>query len=241
MDKGKDFWHLFELTKKFIWGFPWLNYPEYLAKEELKKYYLSEWMYFMCPHSYNQQIFIEDPLCISRYSGGAAQLCLTLCDPTYSSVHGIFQIRILEWVAIFYSRASYWPRDQTHVSYVFCTGRQVLYHWETWEAITILVTRKTTLSWNKFPAQRFPIPASANILRRSFEIPLCAVSNSHSFFIILLLFLALSHYLNCYRFYLSCLCYTPSIKMQASFLYLTYMTWDGVKPQRTEDSFYLYG
>ena len=33
-----------------------------------------------------------------------AQSCLTLCDPMDSSVHGIFQARILEWVSIFYSR-----------------------------------------------------------------------------------------------------------------------------------------
>ena len=48
-----------------------------------------------------------------------------------SSVHGIFQARILEWVAIFFSRGSFWPRDQTHVS---CIGRQILYHWATREA-----------------------------------------------------------------------------------------------------------
>ena len=45
-----------------------------------------------------------------------AQSCLTLCDPTDcslpgSSVHGIFQARVLEWVAIFFSRASSQPRD----------------------------------------------------------------------------------------------------------------------------------
>ena len=54
------------------------------------------------------------------------QLCLDLCDPMDyslpgSSVHGIFQARILEWVAISSFRGSSWPRDRTHVSYVFCT------------------------------------------------------------------------------------------------------------------------
>ena len=39
------------------------------------------------------------------------------------SVHGIFQARILEWVAISFTRGSSLPRDQTHVS---CTGRQIL-------------------------------------------------------------------------------------------------------------------
>ena len=43
-----------------------------------------------------------------------------------SSVHGILQTRILEWVAIAFSRRSSRPRDQAHVS---CIGRQILYHW----------------------------------------------------------------------------------------------------------------
>ena len=67
----------------------------------------------------------------------AAQLCLTLCDPVDcspqgSSVHGIFQARILEWLAISYSRGSFPSRDQTHVS---CIGREILYHCATLEAL----------------------------------------------------------------------------------------------------------
>ena len=51
-----------------------------------------------------------------------AQWCLTLCDPLDCSlpsisVHGIFQARILEWVAISKSRGSSQPRDQT---LIFC-------------------------------------------------------------------------------------------------------------------------
>ena len=53
------------------------------------------------------------------------QLCLTLCDPMDcrppgSSVHGILQARVLEWVAMPFSRGSFQPRDQTHVSCVSC-------------------------------------------------------------------------------------------------------------------------
>ena len=69
-----------------------------------------------------------------------AQSCATLCNPMDwglpdSSVHGIFQARILEWVAISSSRVSSKPRDQTHVSHISCIGRQILYHWVTWEAL----------------------------------------------------------------------------------------------------------
>ena len=41
------------------------------------------------------------------------------CSPPSSSVHGIFQARILEWVTITYSRGSSQPRDQSRVS---CTA-----------------------------------------------------------------------------------------------------------------------
>ena len=50
-----------------------------------------------------------------------AQLCPTLCypmeySPPGSSVHEIFQARILEWIAIFFSRGSSQPKDQTLIS-----------------------------------------------------------------------------------------------------------------------------
>ena len=60
------------------------------------------------------------------------QSCPTLCSPIDcsppgSSVHGILQSRILEWVVISFSRGSSQHRDQTHISYVSCTGGQVPY------------------------------------------------------------------------------------------------------------------
>ena len=48
--------------------------------------------------------------------------------PPVSSVHGIFQETILEWVAISYSREYPQPRDWTHTSWAFNIGRQILYH-----------------------------------------------------------------------------------------------------------------
>ena len=62
------------------------------------------------------------------------QSCPSLCDPMDcslpgSSVCGILQARILEWVTISFSRGTSQPRDQTHVSRVSCTGRWVLYHY----------------------------------------------------------------------------------------------------------------
>ena len=56
------------------------------------------------------------------------------CSPPGSSVHGILQAGILEWVAIPFSRDSPQRRDRTQVS---CIGRQILYHWATWEALIL--------------------------------------------------------------------------------------------------------
>ena len=69
-------------------------------------------------------------VCVCVCAHGQSCLCLTLYDPMDynppgSSVHGIFQPRILEWVAISFSRGSSWPRDRTRVS---CIGMQILYH-----------------------------------------------------------------------------------------------------------------
>ena len=64
-----------------------------------------------------------------------AQSCPTLCDPMDcslpgSSVHGIFQARVLEWVAISFSRESSQPRDWTRVSHI--AGRRFIV-WATRE------------------------------------------------------------------------------------------------------------
>ena len=45
-----------------------------------------------------------------------AQSYLTLCDPMDYTVHGILKARILEWVAVPFSRGSSQPRSQTQVS-----------------------------------------------------------------------------------------------------------------------------
>ena len=63
--------------------------------------------------------------------GSVAQSCPSLWNPMNSSlpgssVHGIFQTRVLEWVSISYSRGSSWPRDQTHISCISCIGRWIL-------------------------------------------------------------------------------------------------------------------
>ena len=54
------------------------------------------------------------PMCVLSRSV-VSTLCDPMdCSPPSSSVHGILQARILEWVAIPFSKGSFQPRDQTH-------------------------------------------------------------------------------------------------------------------------------
>ena len=66
-----------------------------------------------------------------------ARSCLTLCNPMDcslpgSSIHGISQARIMQWVAISFSRGSSWPRDQTRVS---CIAGRLFTVWATREGL----------------------------------------------------------------------------------------------------------
>ena len=69
------------------------------------------------------------PVCLlSHFSH--VRLCIPMdCSPPGSSVHGTLQARTLEWVIMPFSRESSWPRNRTHVSYISCIGRWVLYLW----------------------------------------------------------------------------------------------------------------
>ena len=73
--------------------------------------------------------------------------CPKICDRMDhslpgSSVYGILQARILEWVVTSCSRGSSQPRDGTHVS---CIGRQILCHWATREVSPALTRCKNII------------------------------------------------------------------------------------------------
>ena len=87
-------------------------------------------------HSHRDQ-WLGDRVCVCvKVKIYVTQSCLTLCDPVDysppgSSVHGISQARILEWVAIPFSRGSSPPRDQTQIS---CLAGRFSTIWATREA-----------------------------------------------------------------------------------------------------------
>ena len=77
--------------------------------------------------------WITPKICIMHLRARLLQSCLTLCDPVDhrppgSSVHGILQAKIVEWVVMPFSRVSFRSRNQTSISYISCFGRRVLYH-----------------------------------------------------------------------------------------------------------------
>ena len=71
------------------------------------------------------------PMCVQSLSCGQHFVAPWTVAPPGSSAHGISQARILEWVAISFSRGSSWPREPA--SPVKNPGR-ILYNWATWEA-----------------------------------------------------------------------------------------------------------
>ena len=76
-----------------------------------------------------------NPILTIRKESEVAQLCPTLCDPMDcslpgSSIHGILQVRVLEWIAVSFSRRSSQPRDRTWVS---CIAGRRFTVWATGE------------------------------------------------------------------------------------------------------------
>ena len=77
-------------------------------------------------------------VCVRVHTRSVTQSCLILCNPMdhsppSSSVHRTFQARILQWVAISYSRGYSRPRDRTCISCVSCISRLILCHCTTKE------------------------------------------------------------------------------------------------------------
>ena len=130
-------------SKSVVLSLPFLHY-QVIINSQKKKNQLHETVVFIPSlFSYHHNVFLifKRPnrfccLCHNlmgdfqkcRISLKVTQLCLTCdpmdCSPPGSSVHGIFQARILEWVAISFSRGSSRPRNWTRVSCI--TGSSLL-------------------------------------------------------------------------------------------------------------------
>ena len=94
-------------------------------KENHKKYYEVEFKPYRSSQANTQ-----------KYASGVSNsLWPQGCSPTGSSVQGTFKARILEQVAIFYSRESSWPRNQTRVFMSPALEGEFFTPITTWEAL----------------------------------------------------------------------------------------------------------
>ena len=112
-------------------------------------------------HTYSILVIIFNKSPITWTISEVTQSCLTLCDPVDcnlpgSSIHGIFQATILEWVAIFFSRGSSQPRDQTQVS---CIKGEFFTIWATKEVKSLscvwLFLTPWTVTYQALPSMGF--------------------------------------------------------------------------------------
>ena len=132
---------------------PWLGFGIWVIIGHIEWVMKYNFIYFLCTIVYNSFIYNVPNLEITKISFNrkmkkhtqvhiycccclVAKSCPALFDPMDysspgSSVHGISQKRILEWIAVSFSRGSSWPRDVTCIS---CIGRQILYSWTTRES-----------------------------------------------------------------------------------------------------------
>ena len=109
----------------------------------------------------------EKRVCVSR-SVVSDSLCdLTDYSPPGSSVHGILQARILEWVAIPFSRGSSWPRDWTWVS---CTAGR---------SFPIWATRNFVPADQELLSPRSPqVLATTHLLSVSMDMPVLSITHT---------------------------------------------------------------
>ena len=95
---------------------------------------------------------------------------LMACSPPASCVHGILQARILEWVAISFSRGFFWPRNWTRVSHI--AGRHFI-DWATREALV------DTEYWRHLDTEDLLLPSPTQRLANMLTFLLCSTTNKY--------------------------------------------------------------
>ena len=117
-----------------VWKVIWERKGKWLVfkiKLQLKNciFYYCSYMARVIPGVRFPKIILWKYIC-SLEKVKVTQWCPTVCDPMDFTVHVILQVRILEWVAIPFSRGSSQPRDQTQVS---CVADRFFTIWATRE------------------------------------------------------------------------------------------------------------
>ena len=115
------------------------------------------------------------PVCVSVFSVMSNSCNPMGCILPGSPVHGILQARILEWVAISFSRGSSQPRDQTQVS---CIASRFFTIWATREYLFLLTL------WPHQPMVTCPSPVLSSVSSDNTESPTNSFRNQGLFFFV---------------------------------------------------------
>ena len=92
------------------------------------------------------------------------------CSPQCSSVHGIVQASILEWLVISFSRGYSWPRDGTHVSCLSCIASEFF---TTEPPGKPLVTTYANSRW--YQHLRWLVMLGPEVLTQVMDFPFCGL------------------------------------------------------------------
>ena len=95
-----------------------------------------------------------------------------------SSVHRTFQGRILEWVATSFSRGFSWPRDQTCIFWVSCTGRWGLYQLSQQEALDWVLRWHKFSHWRRVDQGALELGRSSRLCRSTLKGTVITSSNN---------------------------------------------------------------
>ena len=124
-------WNLLDLD--FMGSFFFLIIIKYISLIEIGQswFLIYSWSLWKVVFDKGFVIFTHIVIVIATVKVKVTQLCLILCDLMDCTVHGILQARILEWVAVPFSRGSSQPKDRTQV---FCIAGGFFTVWAAREA-----------------------------------------------------------------------------------------------------------
>ena len=128
--------NILKLIRKILTSFLFISQMNQISKTIAVYFFAKPGKMYKFWHKKNINNFtqaFQKCLCNNTHVHAKSLQSPTLCNPTDcsppgSSVYESLQARILDWVAMPFSRESSQPRNRTSISYILCMGRQGLYH-----------------------------------------------------------------------------------------------------------------
>ena len=134
-----------KISDKALWTIHFLT-SKYIYKISGGSFILNILSRIWVVRCFHNTLYKIITLTITYMKVKVTQSCLTLWDPMDYTVHGILQARMLECVAVPFSRQSSQPRDRTQVS---CIAGRFFISWATREAHNIYNSFWSSIIWTK--------------------------------------------------------------------------------------------